>query len=660
MKACEYERTYKNKTFVQIQSEVQYISSIFSSVSDIKLNPNQPYILLHFNLDFKDENASQFLRNLRFITSTTHNQYKPSLVSRINPLSLLSIIAQCFLYHIENEINQNDFGPLQTFLAKLIHERLISTNHIVAIVRFCVVTSMSPRMSTVSIANVDWKNKRIVQLDVIHKVISLLTCIDVPEVTEDFCLFMNEHVLKNKSNYYVVIKHTKVLSLLYLRDSSSHDDGSSSGSGSVIVDALCKLYKFNYDKEILEVFLSKISSLFYNNNNAPLNKILLYQVVKRNILLLSEIMQAEEKQENSDSYMLNRGFVFENNNTGRNGIIVDKLAITEGKLTMFFSFNFAPVNMNAQYEYAILALENESKQKVEYFFYIKETSLYLAQSQETKYLCSITPGYNYVVAFSHDDASNKVTLHIKSQIDSCSFVFAVTKELTAVNMKLHVGKYNKKVFEGYIGPVILFKAVFADEFTAHALALKGSYEKMLYCKSYRTSQIDKYEPSKNSSADEIHYSNKEYIKALGYFSKTIDYSKLLGAVCPFYEGIDFSKEKLTYRNSDFLPVTTLMKFENVPTMSIGDCFCFEQKHLIFEFLKYEGFNFVIFNYEVLTANFNERKDEESFNTLMDSLRKLMEFTMEFFVTVNIEYYLSEMRMLLFSLKKCIFKVSKPV
>ena len=101
-----------------------------------------------------------------------------------------------------------------------------------------------------------------------------------------------------------------------------------------------------------------------------------------------------------------------------------------------------------------------------------------------------------------------------------------------------------------------------------------------------------------------------------------------------------------------------MIFESVPCINVGDCFCFEHRHIIFEFLKYEGFNFVIFNYEVLTSNVSKAQcNDESFNILMNTLKKLMEFTMEFFVTVNIVYYVQEMRMLLFSLKKCILKVS---
>ena len=117
-----------------------------------------------------------------------------------------------------------------------------------------------------------------------------------------------------------------------------------------------------------------------------------------------------------------------------------------------------------------------------------------------------------------------------------------------------------------------------------------------------------------------------------------------------------SKNKTVFKNNDF--VETTMIFESVPSVEVGDCFCFENKHLIFEFLKYEGFKFVIFNYEVLTSNFNENDiNDVSFNIFMDTLKQLMEFTMEFFVTVSIEYYIKEMRMLLFSLKKCLFKVS---
>jgi hypothetical protein len=143
-------------------------------------------------------------------------------------------------------------------------------------------------------------------------VINLLLHIDIQTVTEEFCGFIIDNVLKNKTNYYLIIKSTKILSMLYLHDTDDNVDDS------IIVKFLCKLYMFNYDKDILEIFISKISSLFYNNNNRCVDVVKVYNVIKRNILLLSEIMKIEEKNENVDSFMLNRGYVFENNQTGKN------------------------------------------------------------------------------------------------------------------------------------------------------------------------------------------------------------------------------------------------------------------------------------------------------------------------------------------------------
>ena len=633
-------------------SELQYISLILSNISSLNINPSSHFIFSDINMHMnnKSKNAFQFFRNIHFISKHSSLKYKQSLITTLSPNSVLLLIIQCLLYDIEHNISHTDFGCLQRLISKLHHEHLLSEDECLKIVKFIVITSIHLRTSmNVRDGVLEWQNKRIVRIEVIHKVINLLMCINVPKVTEEFCAFIGDNVLKNKTNYYIIIKHTKILSLLYLQDAYNADE-------SVIVKFLCGLYKFNYDKDILEVFISKISSLFYNNDNRCVNLLQLYNVIKRNIVLLSEIMKVEEKMENSDSFMLNRGYVFENNQTGKNGIIVNNIMNSEGKLSIVFSFNFNSKKIDTQYNYTLMALEPMSKQNNECLFYITDSHLHVEYFNKIKRLCPITPGNNYIVFVSYTTES-PLQIQIKSQKDFNVFTIEQSVNMSlSCELKLYVGKYASRVFEGYIGPVIVFKDVFPDEFKSYTFALKGSYEKMLYCKSYSTSQIDKYEPSKNNLVDDITYCNEEFNNALTYFSKHLDHHKLLCVVYPLYEGVDFSKEKVTYTNSDF--VETKMKFESIPCMNVGDCFCFENKHLIFEFLKYEGFNFVIFNYEVLTSNVTKTEcNDNSFNTLMNTLKKLMEFTMEFFVTVNIVYYVQEMRMLLFSLKKCILKVS---
>ena len=635
-------------------NELQYISLILSNISSLHINPlSSHYIFSDINICYINNNIKQLLRNLHFISKHSTLKYKQSFISTFPSSSITLLIIQCLLYDIEHNTSNTDFPCLQHLISKLHDERLLTVDECLTIIKFCVITSIRPRSSITTIRDgvLEWENKRITRINIIHKVINLLLYIDIPTVTEEFCRFIIDNVLKNKTNYYLIIKSTKILSMLYLHDTDDNVDDS------IIVKFLCKLYMFNYDKDILEIFISKISSLFYNNNNRCVDVVKVYNVIKRNILLLSEIMKIEEKNENVDSFMLNRGYVFENNQTGKNGITVSNIANNEGKLSIIFSFNFNSKNIDPQYTYTLIALESTHKQHNECMFYIKDSHLHVEYfNNDSKRLCSITPGSNYIVFVSYS-IDSPLQIQIKSQKDFNGYIIEQSLTTPLSNeLILHIGKYSSKIFEGYIGPVIMFKDVFTDEFKSFTFALKGSYEKMLYCKSYSTSQIDKYEPSKNNLVDDITYCNEDFNKALVYFTKHLDHHKLIAVVYPLYEGVDFSKEKVIYTNSDF--IETKMIFESIPCLNVGDCFCFEHRHIIFEFLKYEGFNFVIFNYEVLTSNVSKAQcNDESFNILMNTLKKLMEFTMEFFVTVNIVYYVQEMRMLLFSLKKCILKVS---
>ena len=80
------------------------------------------------------------------------------------------------------------------------------------------------------------------------------------------------------------------------------------------------------------------------------------------------------------------------------------------------------------------------------------------------------------------------------------------------------------------------------------------------------------------------------------------------------------------------------------------------KNFIYEFLKYEGFNFLILNFELLVANIDQYTTEEDINEIFLFLKALLNFTMDIFFQINIELYFKESQMLLFSIRKSIIKV----
>ena len=69
---------------------------------------------------------------------------------------------------------------------------------------------------------------------------------------------------------------------------------------------------------------------------------------------------------------------------------------------------------------------------------------------------------------------------------------------------MQVGKFLKNpnqpisYFDGYIGPIIMFRNYFPD-LRKIVFGLKGSYEKILYFTEYNSKFIDKYDKDMNCS-----------------------------------------------------------------------------------------------------------------------------------------------------------------
>ena len=93
-------------------------------------------------------------------------------------------------------------------------------------------------------------------------------------------------------------------------------------------------------------------------------------------------------------------------------------------------------------------MESEQKQSIECSFYIKDLVLYFTYLDEQCRLCTITHGYNYLVYYSFEE-QNKIIIQIKNQNDFYPSTFDF-KNSFSKNVKLYIGKYNNKIFEGYL------------------------------------------------------------------------------------------------------------------------------------------------------------------------------------------------------------------
>ncbi len=51
---------------------------------------------------------------------------------------------------------------------------------------------------------------------------------------------------------------------------------------------------------------------------------------------------------------------------------------------------------------------------------------------------------------------------------------------------MRIGRYDRQNFEGYIGPILIFKELFENEYKNYIFSLKGYYDKILYFHEYNT------------------------------------------------------------------------------------------------------------------------------------------------------------------------------
>ena len=458
--------------------------------------------------------------------------------------------------------------------------------------------------------------------------IEMICFFDKEELTNYFCSYFSAKILKNKTNKYQIAENTSILPLLYLKSEET-------------IDFLSNAYSLHYNKKFLKFFITDLKNTFFFSNQN------IFSHLRKNLNLLSSILLAEEKIYDKDSFILQKGFVM--NNSDKNGIKVNSVILGK-KFTMIFSFCLTSSEKNK--DFPILFFSSSSNNNSSMGFTVKNNLFFFySLTGMQKEICTIESNLTYIVYFSIEEYNNLI-LSIKSQNNHWVYKVEYKAKLNK-NLNLHIGRMNKINFEGYIGPIMIFKVIFDEDFRKHVFNLMGNYEKLLYLPSYQTAQIDKYEKNNNNLQDDISYNCTNYINSCNYFKQKDFTDNLICYVTPVYTG---SKLKKTfYKNNTFKSEIKVI-YSTEPKVENGGTFFFEVKNFIYEFLKYEGFNFLILNFELLVANIDQYTTEEDINEIFLFLKALLNFTMDIFFQINIELYFKESQMLLFSIRKSIIKV----
>ena len=213
--------------------------------------------------------------------------------------------------------------------------------------------------------------------------------------------------------------------------------------------------------------------------------------------------------------------------------------------------------------------------------------------------------------------------------------FKFTSELKK-NMDINIGKLNQFNFEGYIGPILIFKKYF-EEIPQIFLNLKGSYEKALYFfKDYNTSSVDIYLKKENNYIE-----NKE------------DLSKFLIAyIAPLEQEQKLNKPY--YYNTTF--IETKISFNQEPLKNNSCSYFIHNNISIFEFIKYEGLNYIVLLFELVTSNINNINDDSDKVIIMNLFRNIINLIIKILNEINLNNFLDEIRSIFFSLKKCVIEM----
>ena len=500
--------------------ESEYINTIISK--NIINNFNFKFFNFNKIVPTTDYNLKTLIRKINYICLSKSNFIK------LNKESYLDLFLNLALFLLEFKTNIKVQKKLLLnnyilLLHKIFLNKKLSIRDISILIKFLTYSS-TYRRKEISANNINLLEKltgsRIKSFETIKLVIDIIKILNIPMVTIEFCEFLNAHFLVNKYNIFFLTETTDLLELLFLNDQNDF-----------VLDCLSKIYSFRTNKSFLNLFFEKIKDVYKERRDKNITKenetemnnslMTLLNNINRSILYIKSIKQNEENKDKEDSYFPEKGFIFSNNKN--NGLSLDKI-IVRNSLTIVFSFNYSPYeqqnpNTNqTEIEYPIIFACSNSNLKDSIYFYIKDNIFYYKQIKSNKLypICNIKKNQTYLCYYSIKEHENFV-LAIKSD----NFEFEVTdtyKDFLKKNLVIHVGRYNRQNFEGYMGPILVFKEYFDNEYKNYIFSLKGCYDRILYFYDYNTSEVDKYDKYYNyiindgnvSNCLEIKEENKKY------------------------------------------------------------------------------------------------------------------------------------------------------
>ena len=569
----------------------------------------------------------------------------PELFENLKGKEYLGALFHILLFILEEESpemkNLKDVFIIDIILLvkKLYLSKKLNNKDILLLVKFISFTSIHSRKE-ITQNNVDLlmslSNRQIKNYSRIELALKFIQQINNASITSEFCKFLEKSILTNKNNFYLFAEKTDLLKFLFLEDEENK-----------ILNFLTEIYSFKFNRHFLTLFLNKIN-IAYDIKNKNNNTIELLNELNKTILFIIQLKEKEDFLYEKDPYILSKSFYF--NDTPSNGIYLNNIQIHHS-ISIIFSFNFSPgknnekiLKKNDTKEYPIINLietvKGKTNEKNGLIFFIKNGILYLKNFFNDKKIeiIQIKENQTYICYYS-----------LKEKNYFCLQIFTQEKEIIRQknkftheikkNFNINIGQLNQINFEGYIGPIIIFKK-FLEEIPQIFLELKGSYEKALYyLKDYNTTAVEIY--SKIEPDVDIKEDLSKYV--IAYITPLDKEQKL---------------NKLFYYNTTF--IENIIYFYKEPLINNFCTYFIYNNFSIFEFIKYEGLNYIVLLIELITCNIINMNNTSDKITIMNLFRNIINIIIKIFDEINTNNFLKEIRWILFSLKKCVIEICQKI
>ena len=622
---------------------------------------------------YRQNNFSKLFFKTKYISKTQLKYIKTLKYNK----KYLNILLYSILFLFEESKKPKSqisllFDHYLLIINKLYKEKIIEDSTVLLIIKFIVYLSVYDRKSIEYDSMT--KSRLFKDYEIFKYALDIIKKINEINITKDFINFLNEDLIKYKPNLFIVTKRVDMLELINLNDKKDF-----------ILHFLAELYSFKYSKSFLDVFIKQINEVYDIKNNDK-NTIDILQYLNRDLALLNLMQKIEKKKYKEDPFIASHGFVINNN---EKSCITLKEIIIKENFTMIFSFCYSPNESEKQNldgsknkgkfknsnKIPIVDLVKEDQgfnNEVSGFsFFIQDNYLYHRKyhSADEIKLCEVIKNQTYLCYYSIKEF-DYFMINIKSTSDLNSgglFVKENIKFLLKNKLRLQIGRFFKinnqsassnLCFEGYIGPILLFK-YFNPDLRKYIFGLKGSYEKLLYFTEYNSKFADKYDkdtncPFLNNPNDE---NNSFIVSKNALINGKINIKEnLIYYLTPIYESSDLNKKDFIHSALKEFKIS----FGISPIIENGAVFFFKNIFTPFEFLKYEGINFLVLIFELIVANVDniEKDNENDRITMLNIFSELIPYIQDLIYQLNVNYYEDEIRHLLFALEKCVNKICR--